>query len=100
MPLLKKEGATMRYQNAGKLLPEALLKEVQRYAAGEILYVPVPERKRRGGGEIYRQELAERNSSIGRDWRKGISVAALAERYYLSKKSIQRILRNEKRKEG
>ena len=42
MPLLKKEEATMRYQNAGKLLPEALLKEVQRYAAGEILYVPVP----------------------------------------------------------
>ena len=30
----------MRYRNAGDLLPEALVKELQRYVQGEYLYIP------------------------------------------------------------
>ena len=90
----------MRYQNAKQLLPEPLLKEVQRYAAGEILYVPVPERKRRGGGEAYRRELAERNRRILWERQEGASVKSLAGKFFLSEKSIQRILRQETNRKG
>lgn len=83
----------MRYQNAKEVLPEQLLKEVQRYAAGMMLYVPAPECRRRGSGEAYRRELAERNRRIWRDRQRGMSAAALGEKYFLSEKSIQRILR-------
>ena len=31
-----------RYQNAAQLLPKPLLKELQHYAAGKMLYVPHP----------------------------------------------------------
>jgi len=30
----------MNYENAGDVLPERLLKEVKKYAAGKLLYIP------------------------------------------------------------
>ena len=90
----------MRYQNAEKLLPEWLLKEVRRYAAGQMLYIPEAAACRRRRETPYRKELTERNCRILQDRAAGCPVRALAEKYYLSEKSIERILRTNKPKKG
>ena len=40
----------MKYRNASEVLPEALLKEIQKYVSGETLYIPTKE-ERVGWGE-------------------------------------------------
>ena len=42
----------MRYRNAGDLLPEALVKELQRYVQGEYLYIPTDGTQRKGWGSV------------------------------------------------
>ena len=56
----------MRYRNAGDLLPEALVKELQRYVQGEYLYIPTDGTQRKGWGERSgaRQMLDARNRAI------------------------------------
>lgn len=39
----------MNYENAGELLPEKLLKEVKKYAAGKLLYIPQDDEKKAWG---------------------------------------------------
>ena len=58
----------MGYIKADEILPQDLLRRVQEYAEGRLLYIPRRDDRR--------------------------SVGELAERYYLSEKSIQRILRD------
>ncbi|MBP3577416.1 MAG: hypothetical protein J6K15_04825 [Lachnospiraceae bacterium] len=41
----------MKYENAKELLPETLLKEVQKYAGGKLLYIPV-ENETKNWGEV------------------------------------------------
>ncbi|GAB6930533.1 hypothetical protein JCM10914A_45160 [Paenibacillus sp. JCM 10914] len=36
----------MKYENASDVIPEGLLKEVQKYAAGKLLYIPSGEEKK------------------------------------------------------
>ena len=50
----------MKYKNASEVLPDELLREIQKYAAGEALYIPAAgERKKWGDGSgakvFYRQ---------------------------------------------
>ena len=46
----------MKYENAKDILPEKLLAEVQKYAGGKLLYIPV-ENESKSWGEVsgYRQ---------------------------------------------
>lgn len=85
----------MRYQKAEDVLPGQLLAEVQRYADGVYLYIPrrADHRKSWGNSTRYREELCQRNETIRRMHREGLSPRELAERFYLSVKTIQRILR-------
>lgn len=84
----------MRYRNAGDLLPEALVKELQRYVQGEYLYIPTDGTQRKGWGERSgaRQMLVARNQAIRQAFRQGISPEALGEQYHLSPASIRRIV--------
>lgn len=63
---LIKEEARMKYINANLLLPDKLVKELQRYIQGGYIYVPVDEKQRRYWGELsgYKEELRKRNSEI------------------------------------
>jgi len=45
----RKGGRMMKYENARDLLPEALLKQVQKYISGKVVYIPARERKREWG---------------------------------------------------
>ncbi|HKM35944.1 MAG TPA: CD3324 family protein [Lachnospiraceae bacterium] len=84
----------MGYKKAEDVLPERILKLVQKYVDGEIIYIPRKGEKRSWGSETrLRDSLKERNVSIYKEYLHGKSTEELAESYYLSKKSIQRILR-------
>ena len=85
----------MRYLNAEDVLPAALLEQIQQYADGIYLYIPrrADHRQSWGSSTRYREELRQRNESIRHLHRKGQDPEALAERFHLSVKSIQRILR-------
>ena len=85
----------MRYQKAEDVLPETLLAEIQKYADGVYLYIPrrADHRKSWGNSTRYREELRQRNESIRYLHREGLSSQELADRFYLSVKTIQRILR-------
>lgn len=88
----------MSYQNANHLLPEALIKQVQEYVDGEVIYIPkkLSNKKKWGENTDTRQLLASRNSQIYLDFQRGISGKQLSEKYFLSEKSIQRIIRQER----
>ncbi|MFD0869877.1 MULTISPECIES: CD3324 family protein [Paenibacillus] len=72
----------MKYENAGDVLPEELLKEIQKYAAGKLLYIPSGEEKR-AWGEMsgYRDQLQRRNLMIRNKYANGITVSELADEY-------------------
>ena len=85
----------MRYQKAEDILPAELLAQVQKYADGVYLYIPrrADHRQSWGNSTRYREELRQRNESIRFLHGEGLGTEALAERFHLSVKTIQRILR-------
>lgn len=82
----------MKYENAEKILPGSLLREVQKYVRGSIIYVP--ERKRAGWGEINgsKTRYARRNREIIDLYDKGLSREEIAGKYFLSVCSIKKIV--------
>lgn len=88
----------MSYQNAENILPKELLKKVQEYADGECLYVPRKENSKLNWGDLTttKKVLEVRNQAIYDDYQKGMTTGELAEKYYLSVKSIQRIIHERK----
>lgn len=89
----------MKYENAKELLPEVLLKEVQKYAGGKLLYIPVEnESKSWGEASGYRQKLLKRNVIISNRYKSGATLSELAEEYFLSLDSIKKIVYGKKEK--
>ncbi|MGN0156724.1 MAG: CD3324 family protein [Lachnospiraceae bacterium] len=88
----------MGYRRAEEILPIEIIELIQQYVDGTNLYIPRKENHRRewGEGTSYKYELQSRNQSIYRDYLSGMTVYELAENYYLSEKSIQRIIRQKK----
>ncbi len=84
----------MSYKKAAHVLPQDLLLKVQEYIDGEFLYIPRAADNKKDWGEATstRQELQDRNRSIYADYLAGIDMETLAGKYYLSLKSIQRIV--------
>lgn len=84
----------MKYRNASEILPDNLLKELQKYASGEILYVP-PDRGRKKWGEdtgalhFYEQ----RNEAIRHKYfHLKIPIEKICEEYSLSDETVRKIL--------
>lgn len=83
----------MNYKNALHVLPDELLKEVQKYAAGENLYIPkIEERKKWGESSGARAYYRERNEKIRVAYKEGKSQEQIAQEFGLSVESIRRIL--------
>ncbi|WP_349946975.1 CD3324 family protein [Lacrimispora sp. BS-2] len=89
----------MRYQKANEILPAELVELIQNYIDGEYVYIPRKQENKRTWGQRTgaREERKRRDISIYADYVSGICVKHLAERYYLSEKSIQRIVLQEKK---
>ena len=90
----------MGYRKAVKILPPEVVALIQQYVDGEYIYIPRKEENRKSWGEStdYRREMEERNRKIYADYRNGMNTEMLSGKYFLSDKSIQRIIANEKRK--
>lgn len=87
----------MSYQSAIELLPKELLEQVQEYVDGRVIYIPKKQENKKQWGENTdtKQFLASRNFQICLDFQNGIGIKQLAEKYFLSEKSIQRILKKD-----
>ena len=83
----------MKYRKASDVLPDELLKEVQKYVDGEALYFPkLKARKTWGENTGARNYYKQRNDEIRRKFSGGASVDALAREYNLSVDSIRKIV--------
>lgn len=88
-----------KYKNAADILPDKLLREIQKYAAGEALYIPQAEEKS-GWGEKSgaRGYYRDRNRRICARWESGADMETLAGEFALSPESIRKILYVERKK--
>lgn len=84
----------MSYKNGKDYLPPSLLKELQNYIQGELVYIPKLEQKRAGWGENNgtRKLIEKRNREIYQMYKGGASVVELIQRFHLSEDSIRKII--------
>lgn len=90
----------MSYKKAEDFLPIEVIELIQNYVDGESIYIPrKAERKKDWGSRTTtRQDLKLRDANIYLDFISGVDVHALSRSYYLSLKSIQRIILKEKKR--
>ena len=83
----------MKYRNAAEVLPLQLLQELQRYAAGQLLYIPAGQRREWGAGTGANRFYARRNTEIrGKYFGGKMALPALCEEYCLSEEAVRTIL--------
>ena len=89
----------MSYTNARDIFPDEVLEIIQNYVDGEYIYIPRKEENKISWGELSqsKKELMNRNVRRYEDYLKGMSTQCLSERYYLSPKTIQRIISEKRR---
>ena len=83
-----------KYLKAESLFPKELLNEIQKYAQGEMIYIPKPKESRKKWGFYTgsRKIIKERNTEICRHFENGMTIGNLAVKYSLSVESIKRIV--------
>ncbi len=84
----------MGYKKANTLLPRHLLWAVQQYIDGACLYIPRRDENKKAWGENTdtRHTKQVRNMEIAAKYTAGCSVSDLAEQYFLSAKTIYKII--------
>jgi len=83
----------MKYKNASDVLPKSLLREVQKYAAGETLYFPKDKERQKWGEKTgARTFFQERNAEIRQKYLQKMSIEHLADEYCLSVETIRKIV--------
>ena len=92
----------MRYVNAQDIFPEDVLAIMQKFADGAYIYIPKKLNNRKKWGENTRSkiETQERNEKIYAKYKSGKKVNDLAAEYYLSDKSIQRVITQGKKEQN
>jgi Mor family transcriptional regulator len=90
----------MSYASARDIFPEDILKIIQQYVDGECIYIPRKDENKIPWGELTqgKNKILIRNAIIYQDYLSGISIQNLSKKYYLSPKSIQRIVSQEKKR--
>ena len=84
----------MGYKNAISVLPADLLEAIQQHIDGEYIYIPRKTENKKLWGEVKnsRQYVQERNEMIFSQYQGGVSVEDIACLYYLSPKTVYKIL--------
>lgn len=83
----------MKYRNASEILPDKLLREIQRYTSGEAIYIPqVTERQKWGEGSGARRYYEERNQKIYEKYKAGMAMEELEIEFRLSLETIRKII--------
>lgn len=88
----------MAYIKAQNVLPEKVINLIQEYVDGECLYIPRKSGKEKSWGEKNgtRRNLKLRDAEIFNKYINGTTIIELTKIYYLSDKSIRRIVNKEK----
>lgn len=91
----------MGYKNAESVIPIELLREIQKHIDGEYIYIPKKtENKKLWGEETGTKSiLSARNRIIAGQYASGISVNKLACDYFLSPKTVYKILSEMRKKQ-
>lgn len=86
----------MSYIRAEEVLPDEVLAMVQKYVDGQMLYIPrkSDHKKIWGACTGTKKTLELRNACMYARYQEGVSVKELADEYFLTEKSVQRIIRN------
>ena len=89
----------MKYSNAYNILPVDIVRIIQEYVDGEYLYIPRKEEEQKKWGENSgsRDTLKRRNAQIYLKYINGAVILDLAQEYFLSDKSIRRIISQQKK---
>lgn len=84
----------MTYIKATSVLPEELVKEIQKYIQGETIYIPKPGKSYKQWGTLSgeRKRIDERNNFLKDAFKSGVSKEQLAKEYYLSIETIKKIV--------
>lgn len=88
----------MGYIRAEDILPKEVLLLVQQYVDGQMIYIPRKSgyHKPWGAGTQTKKDLTIRNEQIYAKYISGVTVTQLSGEYFLTEKSIQRIVRQYK----
>lgn len=86
----------MSYTRAEEVLPDEVLAIIQKYVDGQMLYIPRKSEHKKTWGACTdtKKSLELRNSCMYAKFQEGVSVKELAGEYFLTEKSVQRIIRN------
>ncbi len=83
----------MKYINAAEILPEKLLREIQMYIDGDVLYIPkISVKKEWGSVSGSREFYQKRNKEIQFLFKNGYSIEALSKRYGLAHSTLKKIV--------
>ena len=83
----------MKYINAAEILPEKLLREIQTYIDGDVLYIPKKSVKKEWGSVSGSREFYQkRNKEIQFLFNNGYSIEALSKRYGLAHSTLKKII--------
>ncbi|GAA0774236.1 MULTISPECIES: CD3324 family protein [Clostridium] len=91
----------MGYVKAETILPDNLVREIQKYIQGEYVYIPSEHTTRKKWGEKSgtRQRIQSRNEAIRNKHKSGYTIDALSEEFFLSIDSIKKIVYSKNRNE-
>ena len=83
----------MKYINAAEILPGKLLKEIQTYMDGGVLYIPKSSAKK-GWGSVSgsRKFYQKRNKEIQFLFENGYSIETLSKQYGLAHSTLKKII--------
>lgn len=84
----------MDYKNAICVLPDNLIIAIQQHIDGEYLYIPRKNENKKAWGELKnsKQIYAQRNAVIFEEYYCGMTVKELSDKYFLSPKTVYKIL--------
>ncbi len=83
----------MKYINAADVLPKELLKEVQAYVKGDLLYVPNDNGQKRWGEKSgSRTYFLQRNDEIKKRYKDGNTISEITDLYGLAFDTVKKIL--------
>ena len=84
----------MKYVKAQTVFPEALLREMQKYIQGELIFIPKsPENYKKWGANTgAKKTIAQRNKKMIQAFKAGASISQLVELYNLAEDTIKKIV--------
>ncbi len=87
----------MNYKKGADVLPDRLLKEIQEYVEGCLVYIPKKSNKA-GWGYLSgtRQFIDKRNKKISYLFEQGEAIKTLADKFHLGEDTIRKIVYKKK----